>query len=786
MFRPQKLTVWAFSLLVLPFHLAFGDEDYRLCAEAITSVVYLHQRGSLGLTRFDTPKEIFDEARASFARQHPDASFTRSTRLSPDDWYAQFTEDVLTFLISDPAEERWRQFEEKYALSREQALDILTYYASREFFNVLQALGPPRETLGRLSVVSREHRLGEPKNELARSYLYYLVNLTKLSVPQMAEQLSRARGRRISEQNVYHELMGLRLSIEDAFNQPLSPGRTRRLRGQIAERGFPQLAQNLPADSISVAAEYLVANNHLSLFTMGEIADLLGVGTRALEFILHYRRTRQHETSWARVGIFREQRMTEENILIALWHEERGAAEIADTLNQIFRSTVAQTDFRTEVAVWGKAKLLGLVNEAPLGPDLDDAEYGKLKIAGRLVPETVIPYLYDHFDLPLREVASRLEVGESTLFGFLKRHDIVRLRDSGPKLKRLLTDAEREEFRVGVLEQISQLKLGLSSNSPIAIATFARDQIKDQAALDRALIRIGALGIRPASGASARNGLSKLAQQILHEALLIIAEEKQGERPPQILSAADGTRYFGFAAPEKRAEAPGLSEELRTAFMDRETGGFYLLTQNVRGLQNDINRALDAFVAVQITDAGRREATLRKIGDLRLNKSEAHRASQGSLVAQDRVHEAILIIVEAKFGARPDVGLTPEWFTTRFGFTPRRASVAPVLPPDVLEEVSRRIFPLLKDNIRGSSQQLKVKLIEFAQREIPDAQRLAETLAKIEDLGLSDRDGGQARLMSPPATARLHEALRLIIEGKIGAADRFLTAEVLKEIFGFK
>jgi hypothetical protein len=373
---------------IMVFSGSLGEPlQLSLCERWLSEFVYRMQRGALGFERDPLP-EVIRRASAENGR------FTEHGNLSPEEWVQEFHEDVLNFLIAVDKQprKRWPLFEQKYGLTHEQAMDVLTYYVSRHYFNGLSYLGPPREVLARFSRVAREHRLADPGNEVSRTYLYYLHNVTRLSVPQMAEQLSKTRDRKISEQQIYRELSQAGISIEAEFETPLEASRIHGIAARLNEIGRGHLMAGVPRESLVGAANYLAANGRLSRF---EIARVLNVGENALDFIQHHRNEISRGVAWRRNLDAEGRRLAQDEhweleeaksegeLLTLFWErDELSSQEIADRLNRLFRTSPESGNYRSQASVTAKAKVLGLTDLSPKGPDVELPPMGNLRRRG--------------------------------------------------------------------------------------------------------------------------------------------------------------------------------------------------------------------------------------------------------------------------------------------------------------------------------------------------------------------------------------------------------------------
>ncbi|MBI4402664.1 MAG: hypothetical protein HY537_00805, partial [Deltaproteobacteria bacterium] len=315
------------------------------------------------------------------------------------DYLTAFQEDVLNLLVTAPEQRPMGAVSRKLGITATELQTIIDYYVSQYFRVDLQLADQnPAEVLNRLRELRREHSLGDSDSKQhpnLTDYAYYLLNITHLSVPEMAVQLARHRGG-VTEQQVYQELLELGISIEDEFSQQgiLQQARDRYRQGEKLE----------------------------------DIAAQLHIGRQALEFILHFENERARAVKWDRRHQFRGRNTPEELILRVLHYEGQSAANIAKELNQLAGNVPADSpDFRTEASVSARIQLLNLAAKHRMGaPDVVDPDEPSryLKKNGKLVEDNAIAFLAAHYYEPLAWLAQQMGVTESGLRAFIRRHNI--------------------------------------------------------------------------------------------------------------------------------------------------------------------------------------------------------------------------------------------------------------------------------------------------------------------------------------------------------------------------
>lgn len=291
-------------------------------------------------------------------------------RISASDETVRAFEDDLISLYQLPAATRnWDALQERWEISRPHLEQILAYYSLDDL--------PRPTTLQRLERLNRALFLASDA-PAARRYPFYRENLTRLSVPEMAEEL------KLAEREVRRDLSLLGLSIVEEFRKPRPPeGVSLYARLQALERGGKSPA---------------------------EAARILGVGERAVEFFYH-RREGNRGVGWRRVANFRGMDLAEEAILERLHAENRSVAECAAELNRLFETRAQDPDYRTEGSVMEKLMAMGLAEGSP---------------RGSLDPIKTREFLYVNLWKSDAELAEALGVSETALRDFYIRYAIVR------------------------------------------------------------------------------------------------------------------------------------------------------------------------------------------------------------------------------------------------------------------------------------------------------------------------------------------------------------------------
>lgn len=276
----------------------------------------------------------------------------------------------------------------EFNLPQEGLQSVLDYYAAI-VFEEPRLSSSPSSFWPRVENLSRALRIVEPQvNSPESRYLFYLMQLTRKSVPQIAEELN------FSEARVRQELSHLKLSILNRFE---SSGRLAQARARY-DNGE----------------------------TVETVARDLGFGVEALRFILHYERELNRGSKWSDAEL---------SLLRHLHARGDNHAQIARALNALTRFTPADPLYRTEGAVAAKIDGLNLnverVRKYPATISLPN--YGEVKRNGHLTPAAQ-EYIRNHYLDSLDSVAHVLGVRPESLADFIRRHDLVFMNLPAPRV----------------------------------------------------------------------------------------------------------------------------------------------------------------------------------------------------------------------------------------------------------------------------------------------------------------------------------------------------------------
>lgn len=732
------------SILFLGASSYAAPSPYILCDELLRKLDLKYQEGAVGKSKSDlvtTLPRLFSQAEY--------AELWKSTgAVPPEAWFRELHEDVLEYLVQDPSTRVLKKFEAKYGLKEDQALNLLTYFASRQYFNAVRNLGDPRAILGRLSALSRAHRLTEPTSLLARRYPFYLTQITKSSIPQIAQMLTRFEnpddpGHKVSEEEVYKDILNAGISIEREF-------------APIMKRAKPLLDSGIP---------------------VAQVATVVGAGEDALRFHWHYQKELLRGVSWKRKLVYDGKTYVEEDLLKKLWGT-MNSQDIADALNKAAGTQPGALLFRSTGSVWAKALLLKLTSGASRDfGDLELPGYGDLKIKGELQP-SVISFLYDHSDLSLPQLARKLQVHQNTLRGFMLRNDVALLEVASTKrLPEPLDPAAYGRFtdsHSGLLVQLAQNRRGFSSKADREIELLAKEKIPEGPRLNEILSEIDSLNIRPTDGMRALAGKVPAVMRI-QSALRLIAAEMG--HPLSRFDQNEGVSVFGF-----RSIIEELSPLQHSRFVDPHQGLLFQLAQNHYGFGENTLKTLESIAAEQVTDEAASKQVLQQIRDLGISSTEGQTALSGTGISQAKIARALERIAEGKGRVLSD--FTHREGTAVFGFLPLLK-----IPPSSL--IARFTDPengLLRQtaqNRSGFAANTDRELLSMVEEQITDLELREKVLGKVKEVGIKSDDGRNALYKSGMSAIRIHAALSAIAEGKGQPLKTFDQKEGAK-VFGFR
>jgi hypothetical protein len=287
------------------------------------------------------------------------------------------------------------------------------------YFNVPELYSDlPNEVKNLITELERAYPLIDPDSRMARRYLAYLGNVTRLSGPEIAKIL------KLTEQQVYYELSILGISIEEEFSRPVYfPNK---LRAELEEQSLSHLVQS--GSTVLSLTEALLHEG----MPVKQIAQKLGVGEQALHFILHYRHEKNRGVPWDRNLIVsdaegRQKVIKEEDYLKEQYRAGVSTSNIAHSINLLTRTNEGQPDFRTQASVSAKLQRLFPSPPPPVYPEdvLDPTQIGVyLKFKGVIQENNLTDYLLRHLSTPIAWIAEDLEISPKTLADFAVRNNI--------------------------------------------------------------------------------------------------------------------------------------------------------------------------------------------------------------------------------------------------------------------------------------------------------------------------------------------------------------------------
>ncbi len=271
----------------------------------------------------------------------------------------------------------FESFCQRWGFNPDQGIMVLTVYGMK-IFEVHSDISGSTDEIKRFLSNFYFLQFLKSSHPAARHHDFYLKNVGRKSVPEMANELGVSIG------VVYRELYLLRISTAEVY---------RKLREDQAEgRPIPALSPQF------------------------------------LEFVRHH----LHEgaprgESWDRSVSYEGQVYNETQLLAHLHDLDLSHAQIAQILSS--PSVVVKGSavvLRTPSAVRHKLTAIGLTDEVRplLKPDVFDVNYGYLKINGRLQEQTIWIYLRDHRTDSAHLIINKLNVSFGTLKRFIIRNRI--------------------------------------------------------------------------------------------------------------------------------------------------------------------------------------------------------------------------------------------------------------------------------------------------------------------------------------------------------------------------
>ena len=333
---------------------------------------------------------------------------------------SEFENDIIDLIKVVPEERNLTEFVSKWKISKQVAEDVLMFWGIA-FYGSIEIAGGSKYISSRLTEIKRVESLSEVSIPLFMRYRFYVANLRVLSVPEMSKLL------KVSQGTVYQELGLLSLSLVEAWNQPLSY----HARKNLENEGYYH------SIDLEAKTNYLEMGHRLMTedgLTVSEAAEVMGVGSQALEFARHARLfintvvgAQPRGESWDRVGNFKEKPQMEVQILLSLYQDGYTRQAIAQKLNVIFNTDTNSKSFRTTASVTEKLRSLGIQEISHTQKqDITHKDFGDLKKNGKLVIHNAIVYIQSKLgEMTIAEIAKKLDMSDSGLKSFMQRHFIA-------------------------------------------------------------------------------------------------------------------------------------------------------------------------------------------------------------------------------------------------------------------------------------------------------------------------------------------------------------------------
>jgi len=275
-----------------------------------------------------------------------------------------FEDDIISVFESPTPEQtkKWGELQAKWKLDDESTSVLRAYYSFLIFDGDPNIVGSKAELFEFVKKQTLDYHL-QKNPELRARYDYFVKNVGKLSVPEMADTLGITQG------TVYQELSFFNLSIVDAFKDDIRNGED-----------------------------------------------------QASRFVRHHLSIEQRGVAWDR--FLKSER--EDAILVSMFSEGISYAQIAAALNKLAGiDDPKHPDLRTEESVAGRISTLGLSQQRPRQSlNISIHPYGPVKVAGSLVPATAVEYLFDNRSKGFAWCAENLGVTEVTLQNFIRRQHL--------------------------------------------------------------------------------------------------------------------------------------------------------------------------------------------------------------------------------------------------------------------------------------------------------------------------------------------------------------------------
>lgn len=202
--------------------------------------------------------------------------------------------------------------------------------------------------------------------------------------------------------------------------------------------------------------------------------------------------------------------------------------------------------------------------------------------------------------------------------------------------------------RTGIINQLGENLPGFASRTDATLRKFAQRVITNQGKLEKVLSRLREIRILPHDGTSAKLGNRNSIARI-RQALVLIAEAKTGQPILDISTRQQGQEIFGF----RMKPIPSLSPLYHRQMLDSKDGILHAL-RFLPGFDIAAGEALITFAKKQVTEHEKQRKMVEALQNIGLLNNDGNRAwVRKKALPMDRIHEALLVIAEAKTGSRP-------------------------------------------------------------------------------------------------------------------------------------
>jgi hypothetical protein len=364
----------------------------------------------------------------------------------------------------------------------------------------------------------------------------------------------------------------------------------------------------------------------------------------------------------------------------------------------------------------------------------------------------VAEYILENPLVSLAKIAGHFEAPPATLEAWLVQN---------PSVEETRLETVRA-FSEDFLEQVVRAGASTWSTDPkTALLKFARSQVTAHYS-DPLETKLNELPLYKTDFDNARQGKADPIDRLFaHFAL--IAETKAGNKPSQ-LTQKEGSEIFGFAPLPSRS--PRLTEDQVRVFLSTDEGLLVQFQQNKEGNLKNAPAALLHFAQSQL-EGDKLNPVLEKIGALKIPPTAFISLRQGHLAPCQVIHEAFMLIAEAKEGTRPSV-LNAKLGTRLFAFPPVLPKLSKPQEKAFTEGLLAQVAQL---EIPGWKKNSPAAIETFTRLHLSDPEETQRKLARLKQLGIKNEDGTYAEQGTPNPLGRLHEAFKVIAECSLQPTD---------------